>query len=288
MSDAMVTTRAEEYPEEHAHHHDDHGHLTPQETLENAKFAMWLYIGSEIMIFSGMLAAYLVFRRFNYESVALAKEHLSIPLVSFNTFLLLASSWAMVMGLRAVQSGNNRGLVNWLSLTVIMGAAFVGLQVVEYAELAHNGVVLTVPTQDEVAAMVETDEMPEWLEEGIAHTDFAALAETEIAVEGGTAPAEGAAVLEDAPTVADGEITRLEQATLVAQNLAKYGQRFYAPTAFHGAHVIVGCLWGLWVINRGWRNKFTSERYAAVEVFGLYWHFVDVVWIILFTFIYLI
>lgn len=268
MSDAIVATRSEEYPEEHAHHHDDHGHLTPQESLENAKFAMWLYIGSEIMIFSGMLAAYLVFRRFNYESVALAKEHLSIPLVSFNTFLLLASSWAMVMGLREVQRGNNRGLVKWLSATVIMGAAFVGLQVVEYAELAHNGVVLTVPTEAEVAAVVESGELPAWLEEGIAHTDFSTIA--------------------GADAAAADELTQTEQATVVAQNLAKYGQRFYAPTAFHGAHVIIGCLWGIWVINRAWRNKFTTERYAAVEVFGLYWHFVDVVWIILFTFIYLI
>ena len=273
----MVTTRAEAYQDELAHHdHDDHAHFTPEEELDNSKFAMWLYIGSEVMIFSAMLAAYLIFRIWNPEIVELAKDHLSISLVSANTFLLLASSWAMVMGLREVQKGNNDGLVRWLSMTVIMGAIFVGLQVVEYAELAHNGVVLTVPTEDEVTQTVESGAIPAWIEEGVEHLELAEVP----TVDDAAAVAEGDAAAED--------VTFLDQAVIVAQGLGQYGQRFYAPTAFHGAHVIVGCLWGLWIINRGWRKKYTSERYASVEVFGLYWHFVDVVWIVLFTFIYLI
>jgi cytochrome c oxidase subunit 3 len=80
----------------------------------------------------------------------------------------------------------------------------------------------------------------------------------------------------------------VEEATEVSQSLTQYGMRFYAPTAFHGAHVIVGCLWGLWIVAKGARGGFSKERHASVEVFGLYWHFVDVVWIVLFTFIYLI
>ncbi len=289
MSDAssMMAPGADDYPVEHDHHHDEHeGHFTPEEALDNAKFAMWLYIGSEVMIFSGMIAAYLVFRRFNVEAVHLAQEHLSITLVSLNTFLLLASSWMMVMGLREVQRGNNQGLVRWLSGTVVFGVIFVGLQVVEYAELAHNGVVLTVPTEEEVTAIVDSGTIPLWLEEGIEALEVAELAEAEVAVETGEAATEGEATIQSEAVSA--EPTLAERATLVAQSLGQYGQRFYAPTAFHGAHVIVGCLWGLWIINRAWRRKFTAERYAAVEVFGLYWHFVDVVWIILFTFIYLI
>lgn len=198
------------------HHHDEH-HIDPALELDNAKFATWLYIGSEIMIFSGMLATYLIFRIWNADIVMEAKEHLSIPLVSLNTFLLLASSWMMVMGLKSIKAGNRRGLVTWISGTVVFGAIFVGLQVVEYIELYHAGILLT-----------------------------------------GSTP------------------------------LAQYGMRFYSPTAFHGAHVVIGCLWGLWIIAKGARGGFSAQRYASVEVFGLYWHFVDVVWIVLFTFIYLI
>ena len=64
--------------------------------------------------------------------------------------------------------------------------------------------------------------------------------------------------------------------------------RFYAPTALHGAHVIIGVIWALWVLWRGSKGTYNSGKFLGVEIFGLYWHFVDVVWIFLFTLIYLI
>jgi heme/copper-type cytochrome/quinol oxidase subunit 3 len=67
-----------------------------------------------------------------------------------------------------------------------------------------------------------------------------------------------------------------------------FGMRFYTPTAFHGAHVVVGVLWCLLVMRRATRGRYSSRNYVGVEIFGLYWHFVDVVWILLFTLIYLV
>ncbi|MGQ9889175.1 MAG: cytochrome c oxidase subunit 3 [Aggregatilineales bacterium] len=192
-------------------------HAPSREQIHNSKLAMWLYIASEVIIFTVLIAAYAVFRFNKPEIVKGIHEELGIALVTFNTFLLLASSWAMVMGLREAQKDNPQGLVRWISLTALMGTAFVALQVMEYNELARLGITLQ---------------------------DFEAF--------GG------------------------------------FGMRFYAPTAFHGAHVIVGILWALRVINRGWRGIYNSRNYLAVEIFGLYWHFVDVVWIFLFTIIYLI
>jgi cytochrome c oxidase subunit 3/cytochrome o ubiquinol oxidase subunit 3 len=66
-----------------------------------------------------------------------------------------------------------------------------------------------------------------------------------------------------------------------------FGMRFYAPTAFHGAHVFVGVLWALLVLYRGSKGRYDHNP-IGIELFGLYWHFVDVVWIMLFTLIYLI
>jgi heme/copper-type cytochrome/quinol oxidase subunit 3 len=63
---------------------------------------------------------------------------------------------------------------------------------------------------------------------------------------------------------------------------------FYVMTSFHGLHVFIGVLWALGVMFVAWRNWFSSQKYEGVEIFGLYWHFVDVVWIILFMLIYLI
>ena len=63
---------------------------------------------------------------------------------------------------------------------------------------------------------------------------------------------------------------------------------FYVMTSFHGLHVLIGVLWAVGVMFVTWRNWFSKQKYEGVEIFGLYWHFVDVVWIILFMLIYLI
>lgn len=185
---------------------------------DNHKFAMWLYLASEVIIFTVFIAAYAIFRLNEPEIVSQAHADLSILLVSANTFLLLTSSWAMVMGLREIQRDNVKGMVRWLTATAVMGAVFLLLQYVEYTELAHLSVTLGFE--------------------------------------------------EDA--------------------LAGFGMHFYVPTFFHGVHVLVGVVWCLVVIRRGMAGHYSSFRYTGVEVFGLYWHFVDVVWIILFTLIYLI
>ena len=67
-----------------------------------------------------------------------------------------------------------------------------------------------------------------------------------------------------------------------------YGATFYTMTGFHGAHVTIGvlCLW--FVLWRAWRGKYSATDHGGVEIVGLYWHFVDLVWIILFTIVYLI
>lgn len=67
-----------------------------------------------------------------------------------------------------------------------------------------------------------------------------------------------------------------------------FGSTFFTLTGFHGLHVIIGILWCLGALVRALRGGFTVKNYQAVELFGLYWHFVDVVWIILFTLIYLL
>lgn len=201
---------------EAAHGHDAHGGKDLHQ--ENLKFAMWLYLGSEVVIFASLIAFFIVFRLHNPDVVHQVHEEASILLVSINTFILLSSSWAMVMGLRQIQRGNSKGLAQWISLTAILGAVFVGLQYVEYNELSQSGIAL--------------------FNQGNAFDGF--------------------------------------------------GMRFYAPTAFHGFHVIVGVLWALYVINNARKGKYSAQNYSGVEIFGLYWHFVDVVWIILFTMLYLV
>ncbi len=63
---------------------------------------------------------------------------------------------------------------------------------------------------------------------------------------------------------------------------------FFVTTSFHGLHVLIGIVWALGVLVAAGRNWFSKDHYQGVEIFGLYWHFVDVVWIILFMLIYLL
>jgi len=67
-----------------------------------------------------------------------------------------------------------------------------------------------------------------------------------------------------------------------------YGTTFYTMTGFHGTHVSIGvaCLW--WCVFQAYRGRYTANSHGGIEIMGLYWHFVDLVWIILFTIVYLI
>jgi len=201
-----------------ATHREAHGHEHIATRAENLKFATWLYLASEIVIFASMIGVFIVFRIHNPEVVFKVHHNANILLVTLNTFLLLTSSWAMVMGLREIRRDNPQGLIRWFGLMCLLGTVFVSLQYVEYQALAKEGIAL--------------------FNQGNEYDGF--------------------------------------------------GMRFYAPTAFHGAHVIVGVLWGLYVINNARKGKYDSKNYVGVEVFGLYWHFVDVVWVILFTMLYLV
>jgi heme/copper-type cytochrome/quinol oxidase subunit 3 len=66
------------------------------------------------------------------------------------------------------------------------------------------------------------------------------------------------------------------------------GSAFFVLTSFHGAHVTVGILMLLSLVSMSLRGQLPTERATTVEYVGLYWHFVDIVWIVIFTIIYLI
>ncbi len=67
-----------------------------------------------------------------------------------------------------------------------------------------------------------------------------------------------------------------------------FGATFYTMTGFHGFHVTCGVLSMIWVTIRAFRGKYAGGKFQGIETIGLYWHFVDLVWIILFTIVYLI
>ena len=67
-----------------------------------------------------------------------------------------------------------------------------------------------------------------------------------------------------------------------------FGPTFYAITGFHGMHVTGGVVYLIVILIHGLRGRYTAEFHHEVEIVGLYWHFVDLIWIMVFTFIYLL
>jgi len=187
----------------------------------NVKLGMWVFLLSEVMFFSGLIGAYIILRFAHPEHWAAPGEVLAVPLTAFNTFMLICSSVTMVKAFAAIEHGDQAGLKKWLLATIVLGAAFVGIQVVEYTKLIEHGFV-------PIASLY--------------------------AAEGGPL----------------------------------YGSTFYTMTGFHGVHVSIGVLCLSFTAFQAFRGRYTEEYYGGVEIIGLYWHFVDLVWIILFTIVYLI
>jgi heme/copper-type cytochrome/quinol oxidase subunit 3 len=67
-----------------------------------------------------------------------------------------------------------------------------------------------------------------------------------------------------------------------------FGSSFFVLTGFHGTHVALGVLWLLYLTSVSWFKRLNAEQALYVEIAGLYWHFVDIVWIVIFTLVYLI
>jgi heme/copper-type cytochrome/quinol oxidase subunit 3 len=85
-----------------------------------------------------------------------------------------------------------------------------------------------------------------------------------------------------------GELAERAAAGELPASVGIYGSTFYTMTGFHGFHVTMGVLCMIFVTWKAFRGKYTATDHRGVEVIGLYWHFVDLVWIILFTIVYLI
>lgn len=87
---------------------------------------------------------------------------------------------------------------------------------------------------------------------------------------------------------AGGELAERAAAGELPESIGIYGSTFYTMTGFHGFHVTMGVICMIYVTQKAFRGKYTATDHRGVEVIGLYWHFVDLVWIVLFTIVYLI
>ena len=253
MSDAVA--HADHHAAAHAHHPAQQHHFdTMPQQKEAAVLGMWVFLLTEILFFGGLFVAYMVYRIWYFEAFAEASRRLSLFWGGLNTAVLIGSSLTMALAVRAAQTNNRKWTVNWLVLTMILGCVFLGVKVIEYRDKFANY------------------EVPGATYNWQYHEQHQAAASAE------------------APAAAEGgEHRQLHMTPDQLQRTTQiYFSLYFTMTGLHALHMIVGVGLMAVITFMAWKGKFDAEYYTPVEMSGLYWHFVDIVWIFLFPLLYLV
>ncbi len=180
--------------------------------LPDVKLLMWVFLASDTMLFGSLIGTYLAYRQRSLVG-PLPVDVFDIPLTTVSTFVLLMSSFLMVLALHAIRQNDLPKFRLWTAGVAVFGSIFLGFQIYEFVHFVNMG--LTIKT-----------------------------------------------------------------------NL--FGTTFFVLTGTHGVHVTVGVIWLVSLIMASYIRPMSAKDAVYVEIAGLYWHFVDIVWIVIFTVIYLV
>jgi len=236
--------------------------LTPESW---GKLGMWIFLAADAMSFGGLLAAYGALR-YGDPTWPNPAHELGIQLTALMTFLLICSSVTMVEALAAIREGNHAGLRKFLLLTIGGGAIFLGLQAYEWHHLIHEGQSIT-KNNFGATFFILTGFHGCHVFGGVCYLS-AILGRAVRGVSGAIVIALTAA----AGTIAAIFVT-FETAFLVVGLLA--------PVAMAAVVLVVSSAFG-------GHGVYSAHENNEVEIAALYWHFVDLIWILVFTFVYLI
>ena len=234
--------------EETGHHehpaHLRHHFMSLEQQQETASFGMWLFLLTEIMFFGGMFTAYLIYRNWYYPAFVAGSHTLDITLGTFNTLLLIVSSFTMAMGVWCAETRRQKGLVWSLIATIILGLGFLGIKTIEYKE------------------KFELHHVP--------GASFDAMSFVNV------------------PLDKDGKPKDKALAPDMATHTEIYFSLYFAMTGMHAVHMIIGIGILFVLLYKAAKGAYSTGHITTIENFGLYWHFVDIVWIFLFPLLYLI
>lgn len=238
---------------QHGHHSEYHlaHHFEDRGQQDEAhSLGLWIFLATEIMFFGGLFLAFTVYHILYPDAFGLASSRLSVLWGVINTVVLLFSSFTMAMGVYFAQVGNRKLLVTALSLTFLCAVAFMGIKSIEWTEKYQHHL--------------------------IPGPNFQFLLEDPHAAD---THLEGWAERKEGILIRDPHVERHAQMFFVM---------YFCLTGLHGIHVLIGMGVIGWMILRATRGEFTAKWNTPIELTGLYWHLVDIIWIYLFPLIYLI
>jgi cytochrome c oxidase subunit 3 len=204
------------------------GVLGPQyQSLEQqhrtATFGMWVFLATEVMLFGGLFAAYTIYRVVYPQGFAEGSRHMNLVLGGINTYVLIVSSLTIALAVHSAQHARRRALVVYLLISAALGALFIVVKGVEYAQ--H-------------------------ISDGLAPGLFWHYS---------------------------GPLPSQVQLFMLA---------YFAMTGLHAIHltIAIGLVTVMAILAA--RGAFPPENHAPVASVGLYWHFIDMVWIFLLPLLY--
>lgn len=190
-----------------------------------ARLGMWVFIGSEALLFSALFALYAAYNAAYPGEFRIAAAHTDLVLGTIMTAVLLTSSYLVAMSLARVRADKTRDATLFLAGAIALAAAFLVLKGFEYAEHFRDG-----------------------LFPGVAYRSSAL-------------PGPG-------PNI--------------------FFTLYYAMTGLHALHVLGGMVLLLWLTWRVHGGRFDDAYHTPLELGGMYWHFVDVIWVFLWPLFYLL
>jgi len=222
LSNGAVVIHDQQHHPALAHHFE-----SLEQQSEASLLGMWIFLATEILFFGGALMAYMIYRMWYPDAFAIASSEISILPGAINTAVLILSSLTMALAVHGAQTGERGKVMFFIAITMVLGAAFLGIKAYEYYE--------------------------KFLE---------------------------------------GHIPGFGLEFRFEQEYQRHAQIFFSIyfvlTGLHALHMIVGLGIMTWMLIWVKKGIITQEYYSPIEIAGLYWHFVDIVWIFLFPLLYLI
>jgi len=234
---------------------DLYGHFqTLEQQKESATLGMWIFLVTEVLFFGGLFLAYTINRSAFSVAFGTGSNTLDIRLGGGNTVVLILSSLTMAMAVWSAQVGKKPLVTIFLILTLLLGGTFLGVKVIEYKQKFDHHL---IPSHGFDLAYRAAHPTPA-----------------------------------DDPKAIAAEKDELEKALEKDPDINSHAQLYFSlyfgMTGLHALHMIVGAGLILWLIKNSIAGRYSPRYNTPVEVVGLYWHFVDIVWIYLFPLLYLI
>jgi len=266
----------------------------PDTGLFNAKVGIWLFLASEVMLFGALFSAYILLR-VGADPATWPQGLLNIPIGTFNTLVLITSSVTVVLSWASLKMGNFGRYRFYQSITILCALGFLGIKSFEYRDKwSHYEVWKTDGTR--MTGHIEGKPYF-WRTETLARKKLDSITFLPDASHYTMPRAEQHKAQHHAEQQGAGAHKPIEIKTSEIKRLSAfvpghstYFAIYFTLTALHGLHVLGGALVIAYIWGPGAKMwKTDPERYTnRVEVSGLFWHFVDLVWIFLFPVLYLL